>query len=96
MIFNWNEKKNFQLKESRGIGFERIVVAIEEGNLLTVLDHPNEEKYHNQLVLVIEIASYAFCVPCLREGDGSFFLKTIFPSRKYTKLFNLKGAFENE
>ena len=96
MIFIWNEKKNLQLKENRGIGFERIVVAIEEGNLLAVLNHPNKKKYHNQLVLVIEIASYAFCVPCVRDKDENFFLKTIFPSRKYTKQFNLKGGFEHE
>jgi uncharacterized DUF497 family protein len=50
MSFNWNEEKNELLKEERGIFFERIVVAIEEGHLLDILDHPNIEKYKNQKI----------------------------------------------
>ncbi len=37
MSFNWNEEKNQLLKAERGISFERIVVAIEEGHLLARL-----------------------------------------------------------
>ena len=50
MSFNWNEEKNQLLKAERGISFERIVVAIEEGHLLDVVDHPNIEKYKNQQI----------------------------------------------
>lgn len=95
MAFNWNDEKNHHLKSTRGIGFERIVVAIEEEHLLDILEHPNKEKYKNQLILIIEIDSYAFSVPCILEKNGDYFLKTIFPSRKYTKQFNLKGDMQN-
>ena len=44
MSFFWNEEKNNSLKEDRGISFERIVVAIEEGHLIDVLEHPNKER----------------------------------------------------
>lgn len=94
MSFNWNEEKNELLKSERGISFERIVIAIEEGHLLDVLDHPNSEKYRNQKIFVVEIDGYAVCVPFVEEQNGDFFLKTLFPSRKYTKQFNLEGKDE--
>ena len=83
MTFNWNDDKNQQLKQERGISFERVVIAIEEGALLDVLQHPNQARCANQLILVVEIESYAICVPCVIQQD-EYFLKTLFPSRKYT------------
>lgn len=91
MSFYWNEDKNTLLKQERGISFERIVVAIEEGHLIDILKHPNKEKYLNQIILVVEIEGYAFCIPCVQESDGNYFLKTVFPSRKYTKKYKLGG-----
>ncbi|MDX9801799.1 MAG: toxin [Spirochaetia bacterium] len=96
MAFNWNDEKNNYLKSTRGIGFERIVVAIEEGHLLNVLENPDKKKYMDQLILIVEIEKYAFCVPFVSEKSGDFFLKTIYPSRKYTKMFKLKGAKKND
>jgi uncharacterized DUF497 family protein len=86
MIFNWNDDKNQQLKLERGISFERIVIAIEEGALLGVLQHSNQSRYANQLILVVDIESYAVCVPCEVNAE-EYFLKTLFPSRKYTQLY---------
>jgi hypothetical protein len=64
-----------------------MVVAIEEGHLLNVLEHPNAEKYENQIILLVEIEGYAFCVPCVPGDKGNYFLKTAFPSRRYTKQY---------
>lgn len=86
MIFSWNTDKNQQLKFERGISFERIVIAIEEGALLDVLQHTNLSQYPNQFILVVEIESYAICVPCVVSANEYFF-KTLFPSRKYTQLY---------
>jgi hypothetical protein len=36
---------------------------------------------------VVEIEGYAFCVPCVPEENGNYFLKTAYPSRKYTKQY---------
>ena len=96
MSFNWNEEKNELLKSERGISFERIVVAIEEGHLLDVVDHPNAEKYKNQKILIVDIEGYAICVPFVEELNGDLFLKTLFPSRKHTKQLNLEGRNEQE
>jgi uncharacterized DUF497 family protein len=39
--FRWNPRKNEQLKTDRGVSFEEIVLAIESGGLLDVVEHPN-------------------------------------------------------
>ncbi len=91
MAFHWNEQKNEVLKKERGISFERIVVAIEEGHLLDILEHSNKEQYADQIVIIVEIDRYAVCVPAVEEANGDFFLKTLFPNRKYTKRYKLDG-----
>lgn len=83
------------MKADRGISFERIVVAIEEGHLLDVIDHPNIEKYKNQRIFIVDIEGYAICVPFVEDAQGDF-LKTLFPSRKYTKQFNLERNNEED
>jgi len=75
-------KKNELLKEQRNIGFEDVVLALESGNLLDDIEHPNKEKYPNQniFIILIEIKNYVYLVPYV-EDDTSIFLKTIIPSR---------------
>lgn len=82
----WNEEKNVWLKEERGVGFEDITIAINENRILASLKHPNTEKYPNQRVLIVVIGNYAYSVPYVKSKTGVF-LKTIIPSRKYTKLY---------
>ncbi len=91
MSFFWDEEKNKKLKEERGISFERIVISIEEGHIVDILENPNKEKYKNQMILLIDIENYIFCVPCIFEKNGDICLKTIFPSRKYISLY-LEGG----
>ena len=86
MVFDWSEEKNSQLKKERDISFERIVLAIDEGSILDVLEHPNKEKYKNQVLIIINIDEYAYVVPAVKEKEY-WFLKTIFPSRKYTDRY---------
>ena len=85
MIFDWNNEKNIMLKRDRNISFERIIIAIEQDNLLDILEHPNKEKYPNQFLILVEIDRYVYVVPCVLENDICF-LKTIFPSRKFICL----------
>jgi hypothetical protein len=86
MVFDWNEEKNQQLKKERGIGFEKIVFAIEEDHVLDILEHPNKEKYKNQFLIIVEIDEYAYVVPSICNKD-IWFLKTIYPNRKYTDKY---------
>ncbi|OGE88324.1 MAG: toxin [Candidatus Doudnabacteria bacterium RIFCSPLOWO2_02_FULL_49_13] len=84
--FDWSVDKNIQLIDSRGIGFEYIIIALNEGRLLDILEHPNSKKYLNQKIFVVEINHYAYLVPFV-EDDKKIFLKTIIPSRKATKKY---------
>jgi hypothetical protein len=84
--FKWNEIKNEQLKNERNISFEIIVSQIEIGKVLDILKHPNEDKYGNQQILVVEHEKYAYLIPFV-EKEEEIFLKTIIPSRKATKKY---------
>jgi uncharacterized DUF497 family protein len=88
--FSWNEEKNELLKEERQISFEDVVFYIEQGFLLDVLEHPNQEKYKGQKIFVVEIDEYAYLIPFV-EDENEIFLKTIIPSRNATKKY-LKGS----
>ena len=85
IAFDWNTKKNQQLIDERGVSFERVVSAIEQGGLVDVLDHPNQDRYPGQLIYVVEMGEYLYLVPLVVESDGTRFLKTIIPSRKATR-----------
>lgn len=89
--FEWDEKKNEWLKEMRGISFEKIILAIIEGHVLDNIVHPNQGKYAGQHMYIVEFDDYAFSVPYVEDRE-KIFLKTIFPSRKYTKQYIEKGG----
>ena len=85
--YNWRHEKNELLKAERGISFEEIVLLIESGHILGIEENPART---NQKIYILEIENYAFVVPFV-ENQNEIFLKTAFPSRKYTKRFGLKG-----
>ena len=84
--FQWNQEKNEQLRSERKISFEVIIASIEAGNLIDTIQHPNQEKYPNQRIFIVEIDRYVYLVPFV-ENDTEFFLKTIIPSRKMKKQY---------
>lgn len=86
MELSWNEKKNKLLQKNRSISFEQIKVAIEQGSLLRVFQHPDSKYRGNQIFLLVQIEGYVYVVPAVPDVNG-YFLKTIYPSRKYTKLY---------
>ncbi len=84
--FAWNNDKNALLKETREVSFEDVVFYIEKGFLLDILEHPNQEKYPDQRIFVVQIDDYAYLVPFV-EDEKEVFLKTIMPSRKATRKY---------
>ena len=84
---NWSQEKNEILKAKRGISFEEIALLIESGQILGIEENPGRS---HQKIYILEIENYAFIVPFV-ERDNEIFLKTAFPSRKYTKRYGLKG-----
>jgi uncharacterized DUF497 family protein len=85
-IFRWDNEKNEWLKEYRGVSFEQVVILMERGDLLEIIEHPNQNKYPGQKIATIWIDDYAYLVPYIQESD-EIFLKTIIPSRKATNKF---------
>jgi uncharacterized DUF497 family protein len=83
---NWNLDKNRQLQEGRGISFEDVVVYLLQGDVLDIVEHPNQEKYSGQRIFVLNIDDYVYLVPYV-ENREEIFLKTIIPSRKATKEY---------
>jgi hypothetical protein len=88
--FRWSIEKNELLKFERGISFEAVVVALEPGGLMDLLEHPNPNKYPNQRILLVVIMNYVYLVPFIEEDDH-YFLKTMIPSRKATRDYFQKG-----
>jgi uncharacterized DUF497 family protein len=86
MTFNWDNAKNLVLKKERGISFEEIVIAIEAGNTVDVLEHPNKNRYPDQILILVNVRDYIYVVPAIADSNG-FFMKTIFPSRKFTNQY---------
>ena len=84
--FRWDPEKNEQLVQERGISFEQITVAVENGDLLQVFQHPNSAKYPRQKIMIVGIDGYAYLIPFVEETNY-LFLKTIIPSRKATRDF---------
>jgi hypothetical protein len=81
--YAFDPQKNAWLIRERAIAFEQIIALIESSKLIQVLDHPNAEKYPNQLLYEVDVDGYVHVVPVVREGR-ILFLKTIYPSRKAT------------
>jgi uncharacterized DUF497 family protein len=87
MYFEWNEEKNILLKDARNISFEDIVMAVKNEKILDFIESPTHE---NQSCFVVAFNRYAYIVPFVQKDGNTIFLKTIYPSRKHTKFYNLK------
>ena len=79
----WNALKSERLKRTRGVSFEEIIAS----RLIDIRKHPNRV---NQKILIYQHKGYLWAVPYVIEGEA-IFLKTIYPSRKLTKLYK-KGV----
>jgi len=84
--FNWNSEKDKQLIKERGISFERAIIHINKGDILDIIEHPNQKKYAGQRIFILNIDDYCYLVPFI-ETEDEVFLKTIIPSRKATKKY---------
>ena len=85
-IYNWDSDKNQELSLNRGISFEKAVLYIEHGGLLDDIVHPNVSDYPNQRIFILKIEDYVYLVPYV-ESEYEIFLKTIIPSRKFTRIY---------
>ena len=85
IIFEWNEEKNNNILKERWVCFEDIVLAFWENKILNIVKNPSSN-FENQFCLIVEISNYIYLVPFIKTEE-KFLLKTIFPSRKYNKIY---------
>ncbi len=83
----FDETKNNKLKKERGVDFETVIEKMTEGKIILDFKHPNDKKYLNQRIMVIDINGYPYCVPYLKTKD-EIVLKTIFPDRRFKKFIS--------
>jgi hypothetical protein len=88
-IFRWNNDKNEWLKKYRGVCFEQVVLLMERGDILDVMEHSNQNVYPGQKMAVVMIDDYVYIVPYVYDGD-EIFLKTLIPSKKATNKYKRK------
>ena len=87
MVFAYSEEKNQVLLATRQVGFEDIITAIADGNLLADIAHPSQQ-HSSQRVFVVNFKNYAYAVPYVVDfSRRQIFLKTIYPSRVFTKRY---------
>ncbi len=90
-IIKFSQEKNQLLKAIRGIGFDEIVMHLKNGDLLANKENIIRSR-HNQRIFVVKIDKYAYVVLyVINLQKQEIFLKTVYPSRKFTKLYLTKG-----
>lgn len=84
--FVWDNEKNLKLIKERKISFEEIIYRLQSDGLLDIIEHHNPKKYGGQKFFVVELNKYCYLVPFI-ETTTEYILKTIYPSRKATKIY---------
>ena len=77
MDIRWDQRKSDWLKSTRSVSFEEIIEATPIG----AREHPTRP---NQNIFLFELNGYIWIVPYVERGN-EIFLKTLYPSRKFTK-----------
>ncbi|MCH9852218.1 MAG: toxin [Alphaproteobacteria bacterium] len=88
----WNEEKSKWLRNKygrNGVGFEECAALIKAKQALDDIKNFSP-RYPKQNLFVLEIKNYVYLVPYV-ETDNKIFLKTLYPSRKYTAIYLRKG-----
>lgn len=83
IVWDKEKAKLIEANYDRKITFERCAIAIENGDILDDRGNPARD---GQRILILDIDGYAYVVPYV-EDNKAIYLKTVFPSRKYTKEF---------
>ncbi len=71
--------KSERLKRTRGVSFEEIL----QSRLVAIQRHPAKQ---HQNIMLFQHKAYIWVVPYV-ENDNEIFLKTLYPSRKYTRIY---------
>jgi len=80
----WDEEKNQKLIAERGLSLETFASLILEKKYLAVLKNQSRNE---QKIFIIPFQNYTYVVPFIIDNSQNIILKTVFPSRKYHKVY---------
>ena len=83
MIY-WDNEKNNKLISERNISFDEISEIILREEYLDILENPSRE---DQLIFIVYLKGYIYAVPFLVDEQENIILKTVYPSRKFNKIY---------
>ena len=85
MEFRFSEQKSEWLSQHRNVTFHDVIDSIVDFGILADFEHPNQEKYPGQRIMVVRINDYPHCVPYSLDEE-TINMKTVYPSRKFRHL----------
>ena len=83
----WDEEKNRKLIVERGLSLEAFAALILEKKYIAILKNSARLE---QKIFIVPYQDYTYVVPFIVDEDKNIFLKTVFPSRKYHKIYGGK------
>lgn len=83
----FGKDKDTRLRAERNVSFEDFAELIEKGRFIDIIINP---AYEGQNIFIIRYKEYTYAVPYEFDQEDNIILKTIYPSRKYHKIYGLK------
>jgi len=83
----WDDEKSRKLILERGLSIEKFAELILEKKYHAVLKNTSRTE---QKIFVIPFRNYTYVVPFIIDENQNIVLKTVFPSRKYHKIYGGK------
>jgi len=84
----WDTDKNRKLLADRGLSLEVFASLILDKKYCAILKNPSRK---DQKIFVVPYQNYTYVVPFLIDNEQNIVLKTVFPSRKYHKIYGGKN-----
>ena len=83
----WDDEKNRKLILERGLSFDEIAELLFEKKYHSILKNTSRPE---QKIFIIPYKDYTYVVPFIIDDNQNIVLKTVFPSRKYHKVYGGK------
>ena len=84
----WDDDKNRRLILERGLSLEKFAELILEKKFHAIFKNLSRTE---QKIFIIPYQNYTYVVPFIIDDKQNIVLKTVFPSRKYHRIYGGKN-----
>ncbi|MFH1288727.1 MAG: toxin [bacterium] len=84
----WDKEKYNFLKQKKNILLDEIVDIIFNKKYIKILENSARE---NQKIFIIDYKNYVHVVPFITDMEDNIVIKTVYPSRKFNKIYGGKN-----